>query len=133
MARPLSSSTIIGLGQREVVEGDGVLQMLRWLERTPESFVAGGERSTRSSDAEALPVAPPEKILRWDSAAIHAAVDGQRQARSMTWNEVAQEIGCGANTLRGLANGGRVSLPAVMRIIRWLHQPAAAFVRLADW
>jgi hypothetical protein len=38
-AKPVSSSTLRALCTREAVEGDGVLQMLLWLERTPESFV----------------------------------------------------------------------------------------------
>src|SRR5215510_6028325 len=39
---PISASTISGLkNKRWGVEGDGVLQMLLWLDRTPESFVPG--------------------------------------------------------------------------------------------
>jgi hypothetical protein len=39
-ARAVSASTLSGLQRRSIVEGDGVLQMLLWLRRTPESFVA---------------------------------------------------------------------------------------------
>src|SRR5262249_7170663 len=40
--RPISASTISGLkSKRWGVEGDGVLQMLLWLDRSPESFVPG--------------------------------------------------------------------------------------------
>jgi hypothetical protein len=39
---PISPSTISGLKNRRWgVEGDGVLQMLLWLDRSPESFVPG--------------------------------------------------------------------------------------------
>ena len=37
----VAASTLRGLDQRREVEGDGVLQILRWLGRTPESFVPG--------------------------------------------------------------------------------------------
>jgi hypothetical protein len=40
-ARPLSSSTVSGLRTKSFVEADGVLQMLRWLGQTAESFVPG--------------------------------------------------------------------------------------------
>ena len=54
--RAISVSTITGMRKRRVIEGDGVLQMLRWLGRTPESFVPDTKR-------------PPEgalvRIARW--------------------------------------------------------------------
>ena len=31
----LSASTLRGIGSRAIAEGDGVLQMLRWLKRSP--------------------------------------------------------------------------------------------------
>ncbi|MGH8101395.1 MAG: hypothetical protein ACREIW_08855, partial [Chthoniobacterales bacterium] len=37
--RSIAASTIVGLKKRAVAEGDGVLQMLIWIGRTPESFV----------------------------------------------------------------------------------------------
>jgi hypothetical protein len=40
-SRPISRSTITCLRTRAVAEGDGVLQMLRWLDRAPESFIPG--------------------------------------------------------------------------------------------
>ena len=40
-ARPVASSTIAGLRTKAQAEADGVLQMLRWLGRAPESFVPG--------------------------------------------------------------------------------------------
>jgi hypothetical protein len=38
--RPIALSTITGLRQKPQGEGDGILQMILWLGRTPESFVA---------------------------------------------------------------------------------------------
>src|SRR5215467_3620214 len=44
---PISPSTTTGLkDKRWGVEGDGVLQMLLWLDRTPESFVLGHPGAT---------------------------------------------------------------------------------------
>src|SRR5262245_43837407 len=39
--RAIAASTISGLRDKDMVEGDGVLQMLVWLRRSPESFVPG--------------------------------------------------------------------------------------------
>jgi hypothetical protein len=54
-----------------------LLQALRWLRRTPESFLAG--RDQAPSPGEALPVAGHSQILRFDTAAIHAALDAKRK------------------------------------------------------
>jgi hypothetical protein len=45
-SRPISRSTVTGLGTKAVAEGDGVLAMLKWLNRTPESFLPGVEGLT---------------------------------------------------------------------------------------
>jgi hypothetical protein len=127
----VSPSTLTGMRTRGSVEGDGVLQMLRWLGRTPESFMpvyqaAAGENS--------LPQAGPSQTLRFDTKAIYAALDARRLERKMTWQQVANEIGeINASNLTRLAHGGRVSFPNVLRIFGWLGRPAASFIWVSDW
>ncbi len=36
---PIAASSITSLRDKAVAEGDGVLQMLIWLDRSPESFI----------------------------------------------------------------------------------------------
>jgi len=132
VARPIATSTITGLKNKDVGEGDGILQMLLWLRRTPESFVPGSPEA----DAERfrLPELRKGQILRWNTKALHSALNAQRQARGMTWKEVAQQIdGFTPGMLTNLANGGRTGFPHVMRIVRWLGQPAVIFTRVAAW
>ena len=130
---PIATSTITGLKSKAAGEGDGILQMLLWLRRTPESFVPGFEEA----DAERfrLRVVGEDQILRWDVKALHSALNAQRQGRGMSWQEVAQEVGgYNADGLTRLAKGrGRVGFPRVMRIVSWLGQPAATFTRASDW
>lgn len=126
-AAPLSASTLTGLRERSVAEGDGVLQMLRWLDRSPESFIAGHEGGA------ALPAVGLDQILRFDTQRLHAAVDARRTERGMTWKEVASEIpGFSAASLARLSKGGRTSFPHVARIAMWLGVPLAAFTRAAS-
>jgi hypothetical protein len=127
----LSVSTIIATRTAKVAEADGILQMLVWLGRTPESFVAGHPSS--DSARFQLPKVPPHKVLRFDTKALHAAVDQQRRAQKLTWLQVADAIGAGESALRHLAKGGRTSFPQVMRIVRWLKMPAADFTRASDF
>jgi hypothetical protein len=124
----ISPPTVRGMRGRRVVEGDGVLQMLRWLGRTPESFVPGHDGPNTP-----LPEVPPGRILRFDTVAIYSALDAQRGARGLAWSEVAREIGgCGAASLTRLSKGGRTGFPDVMRVARWLGRPVAAFTRIAE-
>ena len=124
---PIATSTITGLKHKAVAEGDGVLQMLLWLGRTPESFVPG----IQDAPAERFRLRKLEEsqIHRWDTKALHSALNSQRQANGLTWTEVALQVGgFTPGMLMNLAKGGRIGFPGVMRIVRWLCQPAVAFI-----
>jgi transcriptional regulator with XRE-family HTH domain len=124
----VGAATVSGLRTRATVEADGVLQMLRWLGRAPESFIAGASAEDRSR----LPGIASNGILRFDTARLHAALDAQRTERGMSWARVAKELGLGAASLTHLARGGRTAFPAVMRMLAWLGRPAAEFMRASD-
>jgi hypothetical protein len=128
--RGMSPSTVTGIGTRTSAEGDGVLQMLRWLGRSPETFIPGYEGSGRP--AALLPDVPPDKILRFDTRKIYAALDAQRVERNLTWDKVAKEARVGVSSLTRLSKGGRTGFPGVMRIIGWLNRPVAEFTRASD-
>ncbi|HEY6299089.1 MAG TPA: hypothetical protein VIW95_05540 [Candidatus Binatus sp.] len=105
--------------------------MLRWLNRTPESFVPGHQQS--ESISERLPDIPVGKILRFDAKKLYAALDARRIERQMTWAQVAKEVGTSPAGLTHLSEGKRVVFPGVMRIFRWLGRPAADFTRASDF
>jgi hypothetical protein len=129
--RPITPSTVTGMRNRAVVEGDGVLQMLRWLDRTPESFVPGDQEV--AAEAARLPDVGPHQILRFDTRKLYLALDAQRIERDMTWRQVGEEIGgLNAAGLTRLSKGGRTGFPQVMRMTRWLGHPAACFTRAFD-
>jgi hypothetical protein len=132
--RPISPSTITGLkNKRWGVEGDGVLQMLLWLDRTPESFVPGHPGAAHP-DAR-LPQVASNKVLRFDVPSIYGKLDARRTARGLTWAQAAAEIGglYSAESLKNMSKQQRTGFPHVMRVARWLHCPAAALTRVADW
>jgi hypothetical protein len=128
---PISASTVASLRTKAVAEGDGVLQMLRWLNRTPESFIPG-----YAADAETLklPPMPSDKVLRFDTVKLHAALNAQRIERRLTWQQVALEVrGMSAAGLTHLKKGGRTGFPFVTRMCWWLGRPTLDFTRLSDW
>jgi hypothetical protein len=123
---PIAVSTVSGLRTKRVAEGDGVLQMLRWLERSPEHFVPG----FAASDSHKLPDIPTHYVLRFDTRKLYAALEAQRVAGATTWRQVAWDIGgplIGQRSLPNLKKGGRTAFPVVVRIARWLGQPTASF------
>ena len=128
--RPIAVSTITTLREKPVGEGDGILQMLMWLGRTPESFVPGIPAA--DSAPYRLPALSTGQILRWDTRALFAAVNAERVTRRLTWTGLAREIGgFTPSMLTNLAKGGRTGLPHVMRLVRWLGRPAVSFTRIA--
>lgn len=129
--RPIAASTISGLRTKRAAEGDGILQMLIWLGRSPESFVPG--HPSANEDRYRLPKLARGQILRWDTKALHAAVNAKRQEFGLTWAETASSIGgFTSGMLTPLAKGGRVGFPRVMRIVRWLDRPAVEFTHVCD-
>jgi transcriptional regulator with XRE-family HTH domain len=131
---PISPSTISGLkNKRWGVEGDGVLRMLLWLDRSPESFVPGHPGAAHPNAR--LPRVSGEQILRFDVPLIYSKLDALRTARGLTWEEVASEIGgiCNAEQLKNMRKRQRTSFPQVMRLARWLRCPAAALTRMTRW
>lgn len=114
------------LRTRRVVEGDGVLQVLRWLGRSPESFVPG------AVDGVGLPDPGPGRILRFDTELIYDALNTRRVERNLTWRQVANEIGDSSEaSLTRLAKVGRVAFPLASRIARWLGRPIASLTRVS--
>ena len=130
--RPIAVSTITSLRVKPVGEGDGILQMLLWLGRTPESFVPG--IPSADSAPYRLPALRTGQILRWDTRALFAAVNMERVTRRVTWTELAREIGgFTPSMLTNLSKGGRIGLPRAMRLVGWLGRPAVSFTRVAPW
>jgi hypothetical protein len=125
---PISVSTVRGIGNKNSVTSAVVLQILRWLGRTPESFLIGSGTVPQAS--ETLPDPGPVRILRFDTRAMHAALNAERLKRGMTWKQVAKELpGFSESMLTNLATGPLIGFPRVMMIPQWLGCSTATFVR----
>jgi hypothetical protein len=130
-SRPIAASTITSTRTKPRAEGDGVLQMIRWLGRSPESFIPGFLAA--EAPAFMLPAAAPNQVIRLHTKRLYAALNAQRGARNMTWQQVSREIpDATVSTLTHLARGGRSGFPHVMRMARWLGQPLSTFTRVCS-
>ncbi len=80
-----------------------------------------------------LPPAGPDRRLRWDLPALHAALDAQRRARGLTWAELARTLDCTPTRLTNLRTARQADMGLVMRVTQWLARPAADFIHAAQW
>ena len=101
---PINVGTIRSMRTKRAVTSAVVLQVLRWLGRTPESFLQGNEAGPDIN--EALPEPGPSRILRFDTTAMYMAINAEGEKRGMTWKQLARQLpGFTENTLKNLANG----------------------------
>ena len=127
---PISPATLTGMGRRGSTSCQHALFMLRWLGRTPESFLAGGEPAS----AAPLPAAGPDRRLRWDLGRLSEALDGARGEQQLTWRELAGELRCTPNQLTGIRTARfAIEMNLAMKIVQWLGRPAADFIDAARW
>ena len=104
------------------METDGILAMIRWLGCVPEEFIRG-------VDAELLKTAQPA-MGRFDSHALHQALEAHRRARGITWRELAAETGIGpAGMLTRLEKGGRIGVNVMVAAVGYLSRTVASFTR----
>ena len=64
---------------------------------------------------------------RFNAVALYQALDAQRCARSMSWAQVANEIGVSVSTLTHTKRGGRMEVDGVLAMVRWLNRTVESF------
>jgi hypothetical protein len=128
---PISPSTLTNMATRPRISCQHALFMLRWLDRTPESFLA----PPPDDDGQfALPAIHSGHRLRWSLKRLHAALDAKRRDEHLTWTTLASTIGCSPGQLTGLRTARfATNMDLAMRITQWLQRPAAEFVYAATW
>lgn len=128
---PISPSTLKNMAEHPRISCQHALFMLRWLGRTPESFLEG---ATGDDERFALPVAGPDRRLRWRLKHLYASMDEKRRQDALTWPALAVVLGCTSNQLTGLRTAKfATGMDLAMRIVQWMGRPAADFVYPAKW
>lgn len=124
---PINPATLRSISKKRSTTSAVVLQVLRWMGRTPEDFLVGA--SGAGALGAELPRSGDDRILRFDTRAMYDAINDQRAKRGLTWKEVAAELpGFTPSMLTNLAQGPLIGFPRVMFITQWLGRPAADFV-----
>ncbi len=68
----------------------------------------------------------------FDRAALYKALDEQRAALSLTWTQVAREIGLATGTLIATAKPGPMETDGMLAMVRWLGCAPEKFIRSGD-
>jgi hypothetical protein len=126
----LCPGALVRTARRGTMSCQYALTILRWLRRPPEDFLAGPVADVGNTR---LPDAGPESRLRWDLAQLHASLNEKRRECSLTWAELAGELGCTPSRLTNLRTARLADMHLAMRITQWLGKPAASFVHAAQW
>lgn len=127
---PLCGGAVGRLGRRGAVSCQYALFPLRWLDRAPEDFLTGAVVDV--GDVR-LPAAGPDRRLRWDLAAVHAAMDERRRDRGLTWTRLGAQLDCTPARLTNLRTARLADLDLALRVTQWLGRPAATFISPTDW
>jgi hypothetical protein len=128
---PISPSTLTRMADHPRTSCQHALFMLRWLDRSPESFLRG---ATADDTGAVLPSAGADQRLRWDLRSLYEAMDGQRRREGRTWPELAVTLRCTPHQLTGLRTVKfAIDMGLTMRIVQWLGRPSSDFIRAAAW
>ena len=127
---PISASALRNVAVQDGTTCQHALFMLRWLERSPESFLMGAALDA----GYGLPPAGADKRLRWNLRTLFASLDAARREDGLTWKEAASQIGCTPSQLTGLRKAKfATGIDVAMRIAQWVGRDTSFFIYAANW
>jgi hypothetical protein len=68
-------------------------------------------------------------MVRFDPPALFKAMDEQRKARGLSWQDVSRETGVSASTLLRTRQQGRFEVDGVLAMTGWLDRAIEDFTR----
>jgi len=69
---------------------------------------------------------------QFDVGALHAALDGERIVRRLTWKDVSGESGVSASTLTRLSQGKRPDVDSLTALTHWMGVSADSFMGITQ-
>ena len=67
--------------------------------------------------------------LRFDTVALYTALDAERHARGLSWQQLSAEIGVSASTMTRMKDGGRLEADGMLAMVQWLGRSVESFTR----
>jgi transcriptional regulator with XRE-family HTH domain len=69
-----------------------------------------------------------ERARSFDNEGFFAALDSAREARGLTWKQLASEAGISASTLSRIGQGRRPDVDSLAALLTWAGLPAEDFI-----
>ncbi len=125
----VSVTTIKGMTFRSTLEVDGVMIILQWLGRRLDDFIVRSSTpSERTHQGDNQPPIP-QLYARFDTIALHAALNRKRAEHGLSWSQVAGQLGLSVGSIARFTRGGRTSTGTLIPALEWLQQPAETFMQ----
>jgi hypothetical protein len=125
----ISVPSLRQMTERGQIEADAVVLILQWLQRRCGDFVVRpGGGPVRWAGRSSLPPVP-SLYARFDTIALHSALDRKRDARGLTWNEVADELGVSPGVIARFTKGGRTNANLMVAAAEWAGEPVEALLQ----
>jgi transcriptional regulator with XRE-family HTH domain len=96
--------------------------------------IGAGRVHARFSSSPASPQLAPEGIVTisrdrsFDNEAFFAALDSAREARKLTWKQLASQAGVSASTLTRVGQGKRPDVDSFAALVAWAGLKPADFI-----
>lgn len=111
------------------IEADAVVLMLQWLQRRCDEFVVRPRNgAARRSKRVAGPPVPP-LYARFDTIALHTALDRARKKRRLEWDAVADELGVSRGVIARFTLGGRTHVNLMIAAADWAGETVEALLQ----
>jgi hypothetical protein len=129
VGKHLGIPTVRDMGGAGHIQGDAVVLILQWLRRRCDDFVVRREgRAAPWAHQDDLP-GPPPLFARFDTILLYAAMNRVREARKLTWPEVAAEVGTNSGVIARFQKGGRINGQLMVVAAEWAGEPVEALLQ----
>lgn len=114
---------------RAHIEADAVVLILQWLQRRCDDFVVYPNSGTAQRTKRAAIAPIPSLYARFDTIALHTALDQTRQKRGLTWGDVADELGVTTGVIDRFTKGGRTNANLMVAAAAWADKSVEALLQ----
>ena len=124
-AVPIALATVNNMARRGDTTCQHSLHMLRWLDKTPESFLVGAITD------ESLPYSDQGRLY-WSMSAL-GRVAQAKDNQGLSWQQIADELDSTQSRVSGIHRlRYGMSVHLAMRITQWLGRPSSDFIVVID-
>ena len=129
---PIAQSTITSLKKKSVGEGDAIFKRSFGSAERRRALCPALRTPTRR--AFSYQRCRGGQILRWDTRALFAALNGPASGTRADMDRgCARCAGSHSHNVDEPGNGASHRIPRVMQLVRWIGEPEVTFTRIASW